>query len=57
MDLTNPEDLLRQIPEFAEDFKTPEKCFPEGKALMISLLESEKTQNQTCFSSAARPIR
>ncbi|OXB70262.1 UNVERIFIED_CONTAM: hypothetical protein H355_012312, partial [Colinus virginianus] len=29
VDLTNPEDLLRQIPEFAED-KTPEKCFPEG---------------------------
>ncbi|KAK2512633.1 sodium channel protein type 5 subunit alpha [Columba guinea] len=30
VDLTNPEDLLRQIPEFAEDFKTPEKCFPEA---------------------------
>ncbi|NXR04654.1 SCN5A protein, partial [Sagittarius serpentarius] len=30
VDLTNPEDLLRQIPEFAEEFKTPEKCFPEG---------------------------
>ncbi|XP_035172676.1 sodium channel protein type 5 subunit alpha-like isoform X3 [Oxyura jamaicensis] len=30
VDLTNPEDLLRQIPEFAEDMKTPEKCFPEG---------------------------
>ncbi|KAM6281337.1 sodium channel protein type 5 subunit alpha-like [Porphyrio hochstetteri] len=30
VDLTNPEDVLRQIPEFAEDFKTPEKCFPEG---------------------------
>ncbi|NXH19572.1 SCN5A protein, partial [Bucco capensis] len=30
VDLTNPEDLLRQITEFAEDFKTPEKCFPEG---------------------------
>ncbi|XP_053914076.1 sodium channel protein type 5 subunit alpha-like [Cuculus canorus] len=30
VDLTNPEDLLRQIPELAEDFKTPEKCFPEG---------------------------
>ncbi|KAF1660148.1 Sodium channel protein type 5 subunit alpha, partial [Aptenodytes patagonicus] len=30
VDLRNPEDLLRQIPEFAEDFKTPEKCFPEG---------------------------
>ncbi|XP_075562670.1 sodium channel protein type 5 subunit alpha-like [Pelecanus crispus] len=30
VDLTNPEDLLRQLPEFAEDFKTPEKCFPEG---------------------------
>ncbi|NXK18463.1 SCN5A protein, partial [Arenaria interpres] len=30
VDLKNPEDLLRQIPEFAEDFKNPEKCFPEG---------------------------
>ncbi|NXL85040.1 SCN5A protein, partial [Alectura lathami] len=30
VDLTNPEDLLRQIAEFAEDIKTPEKCFPEG---------------------------
>ncbi|NWX40296.1 SCN5A protein, partial [Steatornis caripensis] len=30
VDLTNPEDFLRQIPEFAEEFKTPEKCFPEG---------------------------
>uniref|UniRef100_A0A8B9EYL0 Sodium channel protein n=1 Tax=Amazona collaria TaxID=241587 RepID=A0A8B9EYL0_9PSIT len=30
VDLTNPEDLLKQIPEFAEDFKTPEDCFPEG---------------------------
>nr|XP_009941400.1 PREDICTED: sodium channel protein type 5 subunit alpha-like [Opisthocomus hoazin] len=30
VDLTNPEDLLRQIPEFAEDCKTPENCFPEG---------------------------
>ncbi|OPJ85262.1 hypothetical protein AV530_011714 [Patagioenas fasciata monilis] len=30
VDLTNPEDLLRQIPEFAEDFKNPEKCFPEA---------------------------
>ncbi|XP_052550959.1 sodium channel protein type 5 subunit alpha-like [Tympanuchus pallidicinctus] len=30
VDLTNPEDLLRQIPEFAEDKKTPEKCFSEG---------------------------
>ncbi|NXN64270.1 SCN5A protein, partial [Himantopus himantopus] len=30
VDLTNPEDLLKQIPELAEDFKTPEKCFPEG---------------------------
>lgn len=56
MDLTNPEDLLRQIPEFAEDFKTPEKCFPEGKALMVSLLGSEKSQNQTWFSRDAEPI-
>uniref|UniRef100_A0A672TTT5 Sodium channel protein n=1 Tax=Strigops habroptila TaxID=2489341 RepID=A0A672TTT5_STRHB len=30
VDLTNPEDLLKQMPEFAEDFKTPENCFPEG---------------------------
>ncbi|NXW57960.1 SCN5A protein, partial [Eurystomus gularis] len=30
VDLTNPEDVLRQFPELAEDFKTPEKCFPEG---------------------------
>nr|XP_026650999.1 sodium channel protein type 5 subunit alpha-like [Zonotrichia albicollis] len=32
VDLTNPEDLLKQIPEFYEDFKTPEQCFPEGCA-------------------------
>lgn len=56
MDLTNPEDLLRQIPEFAEDFKTPEKCFPEGKTLMVSLLGSEKSKNQTWFSRDAEPI-
>ncbi|XP_051465127.1 sodium channel protein type 5 subunit alpha-like [Apus apus] len=30
VDLTNPEELLRKIQEFAEDSKTPEKCFPEG---------------------------
>ncbi|XP_010004316.1 PREDICTED: sodium channel protein type 5 subunit alpha-like [Chaetura pelagica] len=30
VDLTNPEELLRKIREFAEDSKTPEKCFPEG---------------------------
>ncbi|XP_062424759.1 sodium channel protein type 5 subunit alpha-like [Rhea pennata] len=30
VDLTNPEDLLRQIPEFAEDLKNPDTCFPEG---------------------------
>ncbi|NWV10028.1 SCN5A protein, partial [Ptilonorhynchus violaceus] len=30
VDLTNPEDVLRQIPEFSEDFKTPEQCFPES---------------------------
>ncbi|KAJ7401871.1 hypothetical protein BTVI_91846 [Pitangus sulphuratus] len=32
VDLTNPEDVLRQIPEFSEDFKTPEQCFPEACA-------------------------
>ncbi|NWT77730.1 SCN5A protein, partial [Lanius ludovicianus] len=30
VDLKNPEDVLKQIPEFSEDFKTPEQCFPEG---------------------------
>ncbi|NXY14327.1 SCN5A protein, partial [Atrichornis clamosus] len=30
VDLTNPEVVLRQIPEFSEDLKTPEQCFPEG---------------------------
>ncbi|NWY67180.1 SCN5A protein, partial [Erithacus rubecula] len=32
VDLTNPEDVLKQIPEFSEDFKSPEQCFPEGCA-------------------------
>ncbi|NWS93738.1 SCN5A protein, partial [Mionectes macconnelli] len=32
VDLTNPEDVLRQIPEFSEEFKTPEQCFPEACA-------------------------
>ncbi|NXG29604.1 SCN5A protein, partial [Dromaius novaehollandiae] len=32
VDLMNPEDLLRQIPEFAEDLKNPDTCFPEGCA-------------------------
>ncbi|NWT51732.1 SCN5A protein, partial [Erythrocercus mccallii] len=32
VDLANPEDVLKQIPEFSEDFKTPEPCFPEGCA-------------------------
>ncbi|NXK57587.1 SCN5A protein, partial [Sylvietta virens] len=32
VDLVNPEDVLKQIPEFSEDFKTPEPCFPEGCA-------------------------
>lgn len=56
VDLTNPEDVLKQIPEFSEDFKTPEQCFPEGKALMVSLLRSEKNEISTCFSSDAEPI-
>ncbi|NWV93966.1 SCN5A protein, partial [Machaerirhynchus nigripectus] len=30
VDLTNPEDVLKQMPEFSEDFKTPEQCFPQG---------------------------
>ncbi|NXB81485.1 SCN5A protein, partial [Donacobius atricapilla] len=32
VDLANPEDVLKQIPEFSEDLKTPEQCFPEGCA-------------------------
>ncbi|NXR65883.1 SCN5A protein, partial [Rhadina sibilatrix] len=32
VDLENPEDVLKQITEFSEDFKTPEQCFPEGCA-------------------------
>ncbi|NWS28475.1 SCN5A protein, partial [Polioptila caerulea] len=32
VDLKNPEEVLKQIPEFSEDFKTPEQCFPEGCA-------------------------
>ncbi|KAM9163519.1 sodium channel protein type 5 subunit alpha-like [Pangshura tecta] len=30
VDLTNPEELLKQIPELAEDLKEPDNCFPEG---------------------------
>lgn len=56
MDLANPEDVLKQIAEFSEDFKTPEQCFPEGKTLMVSLLGSEKSENSTFFSSDAEPI-
>lgn len=37
MDLTNPAELLEQIPEFAEELMEPEDCFPEGKGLLISL--------------------
>ncbi|NXO30953.1 SCN5A protein, partial [Cisticola juncidis] len=32
VDLANPADVLKQIAEFSEDFKTPEQCFPEGCA-------------------------
>lgn len=38
MDLTNPAELLEQIPEFAEELMEPEDCFPEGKGLHILLL-------------------
>ncbi|XP_074841617.1 sodium channel protein type 5 subunit alpha-like [Carettochelys insculpta] len=30
VDLTNPEELLKQIPELAEDLKEPDNCFPES---------------------------
>uniref|UniRef100_A0A8C3R4R1 Sodium channel protein n=1 Tax=Cyanoderma ruficeps TaxID=181631 RepID=A0A8C3R4R1_9PASS len=32
VDLANPEDVLKQIQDFSEDFKTPEQCFPPGCA-------------------------
>jgi len=37
VDLTNPAELLEQIPEFAEELMEPEDCLPEGKGLHISL--------------------
>ncbi|TFJ96549.1 Sodium channel protein type 5 subunit alpha [Platysternon megacephalum] len=37
VDLTNPEELLKQIPELAEYLKKPDNCFPEGKDLLISV--------------------
>lgn len=37
VDLTNPAELLEQIPEFAEELMEPEDCFPEGKSLHVSL--------------------
>ncbi|XP_065438765.1 sodium channel protein type 5 subunit alpha-like isoform X1 [Chrysemys picta bellii] len=30
VDLTNPEELLKQIPELAEYLKKPDNCFPDG---------------------------
>uniref|UniRef100_A0A8C9FCH8 Sodium channel protein n=1 Tax=Pavo cristatus TaxID=9049 RepID=A0A8C9FCH8_PAVCR len=38
VDLTNPAELLEQIPEFAEELMEPEDCFPEGKGLCQKLL-------------------
>uniref|UniRef100_A0A8C3P9H2 Sodium channel protein n=1 Tax=Chrysemys picta bellii TaxID=8478 RepID=A0A8C3P9H2_CHRPI len=35
VDLTNPEELLKQIPELAEYLKKPDNCFPDGKDLHI----------------------
>lgn len=37
VDLTNPAELLEQIPEFAEELMEPEDCFPEGKSPRVSL--------------------
>ncbi|NXJ81070.1 SCN5A protein, partial [Trogon melanurus] len=58
VDLTNPEDLLKQIPELAEDFKTPENCFPEGCARYFRCYAGSATKfggetwwnlRKTCF--------
>uniref|UniRef100_A0A8C3I0L3 Sodium channel protein n=1 Tax=Chrysemys picta bellii TaxID=8478 RepID=A0A8C3I0L3_CHRPI len=35
VDLTNPEELLKQIPELAEYLKKPDNCFPDGKDLLF----------------------
>ncbi|NWW15039.1 SCN5A protein, partial [Falcunculus frontatus] len=40
VDLTNPEDVLKQIPEFSEDFKTLEPCFPEACVRYLPCLGS-----------------
>lgn len=31
VDLTDPEELLKHIPELSEDFMEPDPCFPESK--------------------------
>uniref|UniRef100_A0A8C0ZAQ9 Sodium channel protein n=1 Tax=Cyanistes caeruleus TaxID=156563 RepID=A0A8C0ZAQ9_CYACU len=52
VDLANPEDVLKQIPEFSEDFKTPEQCFPEGCARYIHccLGSAEKFGGETWWN-------
>ncbi|NWZ83319.1 SCN5A protein, partial [Poecile atricapillus] len=52
VDLAIPEDVLKQIPEFSEDFKTPEQCFPEGCARYIHccLGSAEKFGGETWWN-------
>ncbi|CAM2105163.1 unnamed protein product [Caretta caretta] len=40
VDLTNPEELLKQIPELAEYLKKPDNCFPEVLTMLANLLQS-----------------
>uniref|UniRef100_A0A8C9L9R6 Sodium channel protein n=1 Tax=Pavo cristatus TaxID=9049 RepID=A0A8C9L9R6_PAVCR len=51
VDLTNPAELLEQIPEFAEELMEPEDCFPEGKQAMYpcKALQRVKTLNRLCL--------
>uniref|UniRef100_A0A8C9FBY1 Sodium channel protein n=1 Tax=Pavo cristatus TaxID=9049 RepID=A0A8C9FBY1_PAVCR len=35
VDLTNPAELLEQIPEFAEELMEPEDCFPEASLMLM----------------------
>lgn len=38
MDCLDPEEILRKIPELADDLEEPDDCFTEGKAAAKGLL-------------------
>lgn len=38
VDCLDPEEILRKIPELADDLEEPDDCFTEGKALATGLL-------------------